>query len=108
MTDLKQYKGAFPWVDSIIQELEELRAKYKNSDEQAMLYSGKCGEVMAELQFERARNAKLVEALNQAMELVDTDNVKTSTENDEEEYWVNYNALKFICEEALAANGENK
>lgn len=34
--------------------------------------------------------------------LSDTDNVKTVTDDGEEEYWVNDQALKSICEEALA------
>lgn len=56
MIDLNQYKGAFPWVDEIIKELEESRSE--------LLKKTKAHSDLGVLFIEeRERNEKLVEAL---------------------------------------------
>jgi len=60
------------------------------------------------LDAELARSAKLVEALEVVKNCIDTDSVKTETDDGEIEYWISHDQVQLICDEALAALKGNK
>ena len=61
-------------------------------------------DIAAALDEERARSEKLVEALELIKGCVDTDSVKTKTDDGEVEYWISDLLVQIICDAALESS----
>lgn len=55
------------------------------------------------LRDERSRSAKLLAALEEVKDAVDTDYMQSESESGEIEYWINFNQVKDIVDDAVEA-----
>lgn len=85
----------------LIAALRESQAETERQSTRADALLKLTEEFQADLRETRAREAKLREALESCAGVIDTDFIKSETEDGEVEYWINDQTIQHIVEEAL-------